>query len=143
MLDPHGLLAKVHPDLVAVIKKASQTPQPFQVVYGIRTLEAEKEALAKGNSKTLNSRHLADPHFNGEAMAVDIACLDKNGKISWTVADANGGTYGVAAKQILVAAHQLNIPVQWGGSPVGAWIDGVVSHFRDWGHFQLDRSTYA
>ena len=24
----------------------------------------------------------------------------------------------------------------------GAWTDNVPSHFRDWGHFQLDPSAY-
>lgn len=141
MLDPHGLLAKVHPDLVKVLNAAAQTPQAFQIVYGIRTLAAEKAAVASGHSQTLHSRHLPDSHFGGLAMAVDIACLT-NGKIDWTVKDAIGGIYGQASKQILDAASLLHVRVQWGGQPVGAWVDGVVSHFRDWGHYQLDPVNY-
>lgn len=142
MLDPHNLLVKVHPDLAKVMRAAAQTPQLFQIVYGIRTLEAEKEAVRTGHSKTLHSRHLPDPHFGGVAMAVDIACLDKNGKIFWDVAGPTGGAYGIASEQILASAKTLGVHVQWGGQPVGAWIDGVVSHFRDWGHYQLDPANY-
>lgn len=142
MLDPHNLLAKVHPDLVKVIQKAAQQPQPFQVVYGIRTIEEEREAVATGHSQTLHSRHLPDPTFGGVAMAVDIACLDAKGKLTWTVDNQTGGIYGDAAKQILAAANLLGVHIQWGGQPVGAWIDGVVSHFRDWGHYQLDPTNY-
>ena len=143
MLDPHNLLSQVHPDLVKVIQAANQTPQAFQVVYGIRSLAAEKEAVASGHSQTLHSRHLPDSHYNNLAMAVDIACLDANGQIDWAVSDKWGGIYGqVANDQILPAAEALGIDVQWGGQEVGAWVDGVVSHFRDWGHYQLDPSKY-
>ncbi len=140
MLDPHSLLAMVHPDLVKVIEAASQTPQPFQVIYGIRTLAAEAQAVASGHSQTMHSRHLPDPHYDNLAMAVDIGVFD-NGVY---VGDGPNVPvmYGQAAKQILEAAKSLGIDVQWGGQPVGAWIDGVVSHFRDWGHFQLDPSKY-
>ena len=140
-VDPHGLLAHVHPDLVKVILAASQTPQPFAVCYGVRTLAAEQQAVATGHSQTLHSRHLPDAHYGGLAMAVDIVCLT-HGADDWTVADAAGGIYGIAAKQVLAAAAPLGIPVQWGGQVIGAWTDGVVSHFRDWGHYQLDPASY-
>jgi len=140
-LDPHGLLAEVHPDLVRVVQAAAQIPQAFQIVYGIRTLAAEAEAVASGHSETMHSRHLPDPHYGGKAMAIDFACLT-NGAIDWTVADADGGIYGKAAAQILTASERLGVKIQWGGQFVGAWIDGVVSHFRDWGHVQLDPEQY-
>lgn len=141
-VDPHNLLAQVHADLVRVIQAASQTPQPFQICYGIRTLAAEEQALATGHSETLHSRHLPDPNYDSLAMAVDIVCLT-NGVPDWTVSDSTGGIYGLAAKQILAAAAPLGIPVQWGGQTIGAWIDGVTSNFRDWGHYQLDPASYA
>lgn len=140
-LDPHGLLAEVHPDLVRVAQAASQTPQAFQIVYGIRTLAAEAQAVATGHSETMHSRHLPDAHYGGHAMAFDFACLT-NGAIDWTVANATGGIYCIAATQILVAAERLGVKIQWGGQQTGAWTDGVVSHFRDWGHVQLDPSEY-
>jgi peptidoglycan L-alanyl-D-glutamate endopeptidase CwlK len=140
-LDPRGLLGQVHPDLVKVVNAAAQTPQPFQIVYGLRTLAAEQAAVASGHSQTLHSRHLADARYGGLAMAIDFACLT-DGAIDWTVADAAGGIYGHAAAQILDAAESVGVKVQWGGQAVGAWIDGQPSHFRDWGHVQLDPSAY-
>lgn len=141
MLDPHNFLAQVHPDLARVMRAAAQTPQPFEIVYGIRTLAAEEEAVRTGHSQTLHSRHLPDARYGGVAMAVDIACLT-DGAMDWTVADPTGGIYGHAAVQVLGAAHKLGVKIQWGGQMVGAWVDGVPSHFRDWGHFQLDPSAY-
>jgi peptidoglycan LD-endopeptidase CwlK len=139
-LDPHNLLAQVHPDLVKVVDAAAQTPQPFEVIYGIRTMAAEEEAVATGHSETLHSRHLPDPHYGGVAMAIDIGVFD-NGVY---VGDGPSvpTVYTAASEQILAAAKQLGIDVQWGGQVVGAWIDGVPSHFRDWGHYQLDPAKY-
>ena len=131
-----------------MILAASQVPQPFVVDYGIRTLAEEEEAVRTGHSETLHSRHLPDPHFHtaadpdGVAMAIDFACLIA-GKISWTVANKAGGIYGIAAGQILGAAHRCGVKCQWGGQLVGAWTDDVVSTYRDWGHIQLDPSAYA
>lgn len=140
-LDPHNLLAPVHPDLVRVMQAALQAPQPFQVVYGLRSLAAEQEAVATGHSQTLHSRHLADPNYDGHAMAVDVAAL-VDGKLSWEVTDQGGGVFAQIAAQVLSAANALGIKVQWGGQAVGAWTDGEVSHFRDFGHLQLDPSAY-
>ena len=140
MLDPHNLLDQVHPDLVKVITTSSQLPQPFQVIYGIRTLAAEAKAVAEGHSQTMHSRHLPDPKYGNRAMAVDIGVFI-DGKYVGDGPDVPR-LYGAVADQILHAAEQAGVKVQWGGSPVGAWIDGVVSHFRDWGHFQLDPSVY-
>ncbi len=140
-LDPRGLLAQVHPDLVKVVAAAPQAPQAFQIVYGLRTLAAEAEAVRTGHSQTMHSRHLPALAYGGLAMAIDFACLT-NGVIDWTVADPSGGAYGHAASQILAAAERLGVKVQWGGQTIGAWMDGQTSHFRDWGHIQLDPSAY-
>lgn len=141
VLDPHNLLDHVHPDLVRVLTEAPQYPQAFQVVYGIRTMAEEAQAVATGHSETMHSRHLPDPAYGGVAMAVDVAAV-VSGAISWTVEGPDGGTYGQVAEQVLATASALGIKVQWGGSPIGAWVDGQTSTFRDWGHFQLDPSAY-
>src|ERR1700759_4385352 len=105
--DPHGLLAHVHPDLVRVVHAAAQTPQPFQVVYGLRTLEAEKQAVATGHSTTMHSRHL--PNKDGVACAIDVAALT-GGHIDWTT-----DLYRSIAAQMKAAAKSLAIPIEWGG----------------------------
>jgi peptidoglycan L-alanyl-D-glutamate endopeptidase CwlK len=142
MLDPHDLLFDVHPDLAKVLRAAAQTPQEFQVVCGLRSLASQRLAVATGHSETLHSRHLPVAHYGGVSCAVDVVCLDAGGRPSWTAQGVNGGAYGAAAAQVLAAATGAGIDVQWGGAPVGAWQDGQASHYRDWGHFQLDPATY-
>jgi hypothetical protein len=84
-------------------------------------------------------------------MAVDVAALE-NGVVSFAEG-REALVFGQIATQVLAAAAALvatgsirsvagQPAIQWGGQPVGAWIDGVPSHFRDWGHFQLDPSAY-
>jgi peptidoglycan L-alanyl-D-glutamate endopeptidase CwlK len=140
MLDPHHLLAGVHPDLARVVRAAAQTPVAFQIVYGVRTKAAEAEAVASGHSQTLHSRHLAEA--DGLSRAIDFCVIGAGGKLDWTVSDAEGGAFGAVARQIQHAADMLAIPVEWGGAAVGAWTPGVVSHFHDWGHVQLPWGPY-
>lgn len=130
MLDPHNKLEQVHPDLVKVIRAAKQTPQGFTVVYGLRTLAAEEQAVASGHSTTMHSRHL--PNTAGLACAVDLAALDSSGVIDWAVG-RELSVYGHIAAEVKQAAHDLNIPIEWGGD----W-----RTFKDWGHFQLPWSSY-
>jgi peptidoglycan L-alanyl-D-glutamate endopeptidase CwlK len=141
-VDPHGLLAQVHPDLAAVIVAAAQTPTAFVVVFGIRTLAREQAALASGASTTLHSRHLPQAGEEGAACAVDICVVGADGALDWSVGDAQGGAFGQAARQIQYAADALGVPIEWGGAAVGAWTPGVVSTFHDWGHFQLPWAQY-
>lgn len=133
-------LAHVHPVLATVMREADQTPQPFVVVYGIRTEAAEHVAVASGHSHTMHSRHLPQSLENMKACAVDVAAIE-NGKVSFAP-KREAAVFGQIAKQIQAAADRLGIPIQWGGAAVGAWTPGVVSHFRDWGHFQLPWAQY-
>ncbi len=104
-LGKHSLdeLQGVHPDLVAVVKKAIQyTVQDFSVHDGIRTLAEQQNLVARGASKTLNSRHIT-------GHAVDLVPYI-NGKLRWEwepiyfIADA-----------MRMAARELQIPLRWGG----------------------------
>lgn len=129
MLDPHGLLAHVHPDLVKVMQHASQA-HPFQIVYGLRTLTAEEEAVATGHSTTMHSRHLANK--NGLACAVDVCALNPDGTLNWAKGQELK-VFGDLAVNIKFAAAILKIPVEWGGD----W-----RNFKDFGHFQLPWAQY-
>jgi len=52
-------LSGVHPDLVAVVKRAIETTeQDFFVGEGIRSIERQKRLVASGASQTMNSRHI-------------------------------------------------------------------------------------
>lgn len=120
------------------MRAARQTPQAFVVDYGLRTLQAEAAAVASGHSQTMHSRHLPDARFGNLAMAVDVIAATGDPFAAGHEAEV----FGLIAAQVLAAAAALNVKLQWGGQPVGAWIDGAPSHFRDWGHFQLDPSAY-
>lgn len=115
-------LKGVHPDLVKVIEKAIEiSPLDFVVIEGLRTLDRQKQLVAKGASKTLNSRHLT-------GHAVDIAPI-VDGEVRW-----DWPLYDALAPAVKQAANELNVPIVWGGD----W-----KSFRDGPHFELDRKTYT
>jgi peptidoglycan L-alanyl-D-glutamate endopeptidase CwlK len=111
-------LSGVHPDMVAVVKRAIEiSEQDFSVIEGIRNINRQRELVKSGASTTMNSRHLT-------GHAVDIAPYP----ISWEweyfypIADA--------MKQ---AAEELDIDLEWGGD----W-----KSFPDGPHYQLSRKKY-
>ena len=111
-------LQGVHPDLVAVVERAiSISHVDFTVLEGIRSRERQKELVAKGASKTMNSRHLT-------GHAVDLA--------PWPISWEWEGFYPIA-DAMKQAAEELDIDLEWGGD----W-----KSFPDGPHFQLSRKTY-
>ena len=114
-------LIGVHPDLVRVVRRAIQlTEIDFTVTEGVRTLARQRELVAKGASRTLNSRHLT-------GHAVDLAALI-NGKVEWA-----WPLYGRLATAMKRAAGEAGVPIRWGGD----W-----TTFRDGPHFELPRAQY-
>lgn len=123
ILSPVSLkrLQGVHPDLIKVVKRAAEiTDTPFIVTEGLRTLARQRQLVASGASKTMNSRHL-----NGHA--IDLACT-VNGKLSWA-----WPLYHKLAKVVKRAAAEVNVPIEWGGD----W-----RSFKDGPHWQLPWSKY-
>jgi peptidoglycan L-alanyl-D-glutamate endopeptidase CwlK len=110
----------VHPALVQVVMRAAEGPIPFIVTEGLRTLERQRVLLAQGKSRTLRSRHLAPLSH-----AVDLAVVIPGGGISW-----DKGDYRMLSLQVKAAAHELDVPIEWGGEAFGA-------NFYDGPHFQL------
>jgi peptidoglycan L-alanyl-D-glutamate endopeptidase CwlK len=120
-------LEGVHPDLVKVIKRAIEiTPIDFRVIEGKRTLERQKQLVARGASKTMNSRHLVAK--NGYAHAVDIVPLEEDGDPSWAWPD-----YYPLAKAVKKAAEEVGVKIEWGGD----W-----KTFKDGPHWQLPFKEY-
>lgn len=113
-------LEGLHPDLVAVVKRAIEiTEQDFSVLEGLRSVEQQRKNVARGVSKTMNSRHLT-------GHAVDIVPYplpSGKWKRSW---------WNEIAPAMHQAADELNVE--------------LVSGHRDWGwdspHFQLDWKSY-
>lgn len=109
-------MAGVQPDLVRVIERAAKDPDAsFIVTEGLRTVERQKELVAAGRSKTMNSRHIT-------GHAVDLAVI-KDGKAVW---DAN--SYRALAVIVKRAAKEEGVRIEWGGDWKG---------FFDGPHFQL------
>ena len=111
-------LSGVHPDMVAVVKRAIEiSEQDFSVIEGIRNINRQRELVKSGASTTMNSRHLT-------GHAVDIAPypLSWEWEYFYPIADA--------MKQ---AAEELDIDLEWGGD----W-----KSFPDGPHYQLSREKY-
>ena len=123
----------VHPDLVAVVKRAIELSSvDFKVGEGVRTLETQKRYVRIGASKTLRSRHIPSSNKCNMACAVDLWALkdldgDGDLDVSWVEAH-----YKPIADAMKAAAKELNVPIQWGVDLWG-W---------DSPHFQLPWSVY-
>lgn len=112
-------LSGVHPDLVAVVKRAIQiTEVDFTVIEGVRSRERQKQLVAKGASKTMNSRHLT-------GHAVDM--------VPWPIDWDDLNRFEIMADAMKKASEELDIPIVWGGD----W-----KTFYDGPHFELDRKVY-
>lgn len=130
-------LAGVHPDLVRLVRRALQISDvDFAVVEGLRTLERQRELVAKGASQTMHSRHIT-------GHAVDLAPVI-GGSISW----AWPPFYKLAAA-MKQAAGEAGVPVVWGGTwkPVAELPEDVLravlsKSFADGPHFELSRLAY-
>lgn len=114
-------LKGVHPDLVRVVEVAlPRSPVDFVVTEGLRSPARQRELVAAGASKTLDSRHIT-------GHAVDVAALiGKTVRWDWPL-------YHKIAKAFKDAAMDLGIAIVWGGD----W-----KRFPDGPHFELDRRVY-
>ena len=111
-------LSGVHPDLVAVVKRAIEiTEQDFSVLEGVRNIERQRQLVKAGKSKTLNSRHLT-----GHAVDLVPYPVSWDWEYFYPIADA-----------MKTAAEELGVDLEWGGD----W-----KSFPDGPHFQLSRKTY-
>ena len=142
-------LLGVHPDLVAVVKRAIEiTEEDFMVGDGVRSLSTQRRYVRQGKSKTMNSRHIKAS--NGYSHAVDL-WLWKDGQISWDTSGAESRytvsnvddyeNYQEIGTSMIAAAKELGIPLRWGAD----WdMDGQhTDHsFIDWVHFELPIGDY-
>ena len=114
-------LKDVHPHLVEIMERAiAITEIDFVVIEGLRTIERQRGLVAKGASKTMNSRHLT-------GHAVDIVpLLDDEIRWDWPL-------YYELAPYIKQAARDCRFPVEWGGD----W-----KKFKDAPHWQLPFKQY-
>ena len=116
-------LKGVHPDLVRVMRKALTllpADLDFRVTEGLRSVKRQKELMAQGLTRTMNSRHIT-------GHAVDVFALVK-GVGTWDFKQ-----YKRLAAVIKQAAKLEKVPIVWGGD----WVT-----FKDGPHFELSRKVY-
>jgi peptidoglycan LD-endopeptidase CwlK len=114
-------LQGVHPDLVRVMRAALQiSALDFMVIEGLRTIERQKQLVAKGASQTMRSRHLT-------GHAVDIAPV-VGGVIRW-----DWPLFHRIAEGVKQAAVDEGVAIEWGGD----W-----KSFPDGPHWQLPWAKY-
>ena len=130
--------------MVAVVKYAiTSTKTDFGVIQGMRTIEQQKELVAKGASQTMKSKHL-------DGLAVDLMAYI-NGRGSWEL-----NLYDDLADAMKEGANAVNVKVRWGAAwhidDIGSW-DGTMEDamnayidlrrsqgrrgFNDMPHFEL------
>jgi peptidoglycan L-alanyl-D-glutamate endopeptidase CwlK len=118
-------LIGVHPDLVKVAMRAIDISEvDFAITEGLRTAERQAQLVKSGASRTQNSRHLT-------GHAIDVAAyvmIDGKNEVRW-----DWPLYTKIARAMNLAAEELGIHIEWGGS----WLS-----FPDGPHFQLPRKEY-
>lgn len=87
-----------------VVQRAIQiTDVDFGVVEGVRSVERQRELVAKGASQTMKSKHLV-----GEAVDL-VAYIGP--RISWELA-----LYDEIAEAMRAAANNINVSIRWGAA---------------------------
>lgn len=114
-------LQGVHPDLIKVVRRALELSKvDFSVSEGLRTYARQKQLVADGKSKTMNSRHLS-------GHAVDLYPVSKAGA-EWVRED-----FAEVVDAMRRASKALGIPVEHGHD----W-----KSFPDSPHHQLKALAY-
>lgn len=109
-------LIGVHPKIAKLVKGfAEVSSQQFIVTEGLRTLQRQKELVAAGASKTMNSKHLT-------GRAVDLAVV-VGGEIRW-----DWPLYRILADNFKAYSAKQGVKIIAGAD----WVN-----FPDGPHFQL------
>lgn len=101
-------LQGVDPRLVRCVQRAIQlTTQDFSVLEGVRTIETQREYVARGASQTMASRHLRQA--DGFGKAVDLVAWVAGGpRWEWPL-------YLPIADAMRRAAIEQGLPIRYGG----------------------------
>jgi peptidoglycan L-alanyl-D-glutamate endopeptidase CwlK len=99
--------------MVRVVKTAITVSKiDFGVICGLRTIEEQKELVAKGASQTMKSKHI-------DGLAVDLMAY-VGGRASWEL-----NLYDDIADAMKIAADEENVSLRWGA----AW---HINDLREW-----------
>lgn len=120
-------LRGVHPDLVAVTKRAIEiTEIDFGISEGLRTYSRQAELVKEKKSTTLHSNHLLQD--SGYGHAIDVFAYF-NDKVTW-----QNKYYGPIVQAFFTAAVELEVQIESGH----LWKD-----FIDSVHIQLSPEYYT
>jgi peptidoglycan LD-endopeptidase CwlK len=138
-------LSGIHPDLRRVADRALQlTTQDMTVIEGIRSLDRQRQLLAQGHTRTLNSRHIT-------GHAIDV--------VPWPIDWDDWDKFDNLATAFAQASRELEIPVVFGAAwhkPIGEFETGREARedyvktrraqkrrpFLDFPHYELHRGKY-
>lgn len=128
-------LDDLHPDMRRVVERVmSYQLMDFSVIETVRTLDRQKDLVARGVSSTMKSKHLRQS--TGYAHAVDLYPYPVNMAAVKRGDMVEVSRFGVLAGLMLRAAMEEGVPIRWGGD----WDrDGqTLDHtFFDAPHFEL------
>lgn len=97
-------LLGVKPELSDTVKRALElSPIDFGVTEGKRSIERQKELVARGLSQTMNSKHLS-------GNAVDLVAY-LSGRVCWEMS-----AYDELADAMKQAAKETEVAIRWGGA---------------------------
>lgn len=138
-------LAGVHGDLVRLITEAAARHQlVVRVTEGVRAAERQKELVASGASRTMDSRHIT-------GHAVDVAIM-LGKEVRWDF-----GLYQDFADTVAATSLEIGIPIIWGGhwgqlkdgdqtEEIAAYVARCRAQGRrpllDGPHYELPRDLY-
>ena len=106
-------LAGVNEDMVKVVTTAITLSKiDFGVICGLRTIEEQRELVAKGASKTMKSKHI-------DGNAVDLMAYIGS-RASWEL-----NLYDDIADAMKIAADEHDVQIRWGA----AW---HIPDLREW-----------
>lgn len=99
--------------MVRVVKTAITVSKiDFGVICGLRTIEEQRELVAKGASQTMKSKHI-------DGLAVDLMAY-VGGRASWEL-----NLYDDIADAMKIAADEEDVSLRWGA----AW---HINDLREW-----------
>lgn len=115
-------LIGVNADLAKVVKRAIElTAQDFTVIDGLRTKTEQRKLVARGVSRTMNSRHLT-----GHAVDIIPFPIPQDWK------EYQLEQWMEIARAMKQAAKELKVSLEWGGDWKNGW---------DKPHYQRPRSV--
>lgn len=108
--------------LVNVVKRAIEiTDVDFSVTEGLRSVQRQRELVAKGASQTMKSKHI-------EGRAVDLAAFVGD-RLSWEL-----NLYDNIAEAVRMAAIEEGVSIRWGAAwqinDITEW-DGTMQDATD------------